>query len=111
MKKYEIVKKNLEFNDIIKTGRYFKNKYYVIYYKDGIYNFPRFGLAVSTKCGCAVERNKIKRQLRFILDKYKKLCFKNKNYIIMVRSDINNLSFKEKEQYLLDVLGKMREKN
>ena len=75
LKKYEIIKKNTDFNDIINTGAYLKNKYYYIYYKDNDYKFSKFGLAVSKKCGNAVERNKIKRQLRMIVDNYKDLFF------------------------------------
>lgn len=106
MKKYEIVKKNIEFNDIIKTGRYFKNRYYNIYYKDNGLNFAKFGLAVSKKCGNAVARNKIKRQLRMIIDNNKKLFPIGKNYIIMVRKEIENLSFDEMNEYLTGLLKK-----
>ena len=92
MKKYEIVKKNTEFNDIINSGAYFKNKYYYIYYKDNDLNLPRFGLAVSKKHGNAVVRNKLKRQLRSIIDHNKKL-FENKDYVIMVRKGIQDIPF------------------
>lgn len=108
MKKYEIVRKNLEFNDIIKVGKFLKNKYYVIYYKVSSYDYPRFGLAVSTKCGCAVERNKIKRQLRHLIDQNKKMWEQHTDYIVMVRKGLEALDFKEKEKYLLEILGKMR---
>ena len=49
MKKYEIVKKNDDFNDIIKTGKFLKSYYYNIYYKDIDEEFPKFGIAVSKK--------------------------------------------------------------
>ena len=34
MKKINIVKENREFNDVIQTGKFIKNKYFVIYYKN-----------------------------------------------------------------------------
>ena len=54
MKKYEIVKKNTDFNDIINNGMCLKNQFYHIYYKDHEDDYPKFGLAVSKKFGNAV---------------------------------------------------------
>ena len=104
MKKIEIIKKNDDFNDIIKNGRYIKSTYFNIYYKDGINDRPMFGLAVSKKCGNAVFRNKIKRRLKMILDNNKKLFKNNGNYIIMVKMGIINLSFKEMENELIKTI-------
>ncbi len=106
MKKYEIVKKNTDFNDIINTGRCIRNKYYSIYYKDSEDDFPKFGLAVSKKCGNAVDRNKIKRQLRNIIDDNKKLFSINMNYIIMVRKEILNVSYLQMEEQLINLIKK-----
>lgn len=113
MKKYEIVKKNDDFNDIIKTGKFISNKSYIIYYKVSDVKFPRFGLAVSKKCGNAVRRNKIKRQLRMIVDNNKKLFAANRDYIIMVKKDILNLKFQDMEEKLVSLLekGNKNEKN
>ncbi len=104
MKKYEIIKKNTDFDDIIKTGKYIKSHYYNIYYKDGDSDYPKFGLAVSKKCGKAVERNKIKRQLRMIIQDNKKLFKNGVNYIIMVKKDIIKLSYQEKEEDLIKMM-------
>lgn len=106
MKKYEIVKKNIEFNDIIKTGEFRKNKFYCIYYKENFKDFPRFGLAVSKKCGNAVLRNKIKRQLRMIIDNNKKLFLNSKDYIIVVRKEICGICYNEMEYNLVNLVQK-----
>lgn len=106
MKKYEIVKKNTDFNDIINTGRCIRNKYYSIYYKDSEDEFPKFGLAVSKKCGNAVDRNKIKRQFRNIIDDNKKLFSIKMNYIIMVRKEILNVSYLQMEEQLINLMKK-----
>ena len=104
MKKREIIKQNTDFNDIIKTGKCLKNKYYNIYYKDGLNKNPMFGIAVSKKCGIAVERNKIKRRIRMIIDNNKFLFENNCNYIIMVRKEIINIDYQEMEKSLIDIL-------
>lgn len=105
MKKCEIVKKNTDFNDIINTGKFLKNKFYNVYYKETCdKRFPKFGLAVSKKCGNAVERNKIKRRLRMIVSNNKELFYDCYNYIIMVRKGIVDISYKEMEDSLVGLL-------
>ncbi len=104
MKKYEIVRKNIVFNDIINTGAYFKNKYYYIYYKDNGLDFPKFGLAVSKKCGNAVARNKLKRQLRSIIDNHKNLFKNGFDYIILTRKAIVEASYQEMEESIISLL-------
>lgn len=112
MRKFEVVKKNDEFNDIIKSGKYLRNHFYNIYYKDGNSDYPKFGLAVSKKFGTAVERNKIKRQLRTLIDHNKNLFSKRHNYIIMVRGGVKDLTYQEMEIQLVQLLekGKFNEK-
>ena len=112
MKKYEIVKKNYDFNDIINTGSYLKNPYYYIYYKVSNSNFPKFGLAVSKKCGNAVERNRIKRRLRSIIDSNKELFSSHYDFIILTRKNIGTISYQEMEYYLTTLIkkGNMNEK-
>ena len=36
MKKINIIKKNEDFKKILDQGKFIKNKYYIIYYKDNI---------------------------------------------------------------------------
>lgn len=95
MKKYEMIKKSTDFDDIIKTGLVLKSKYFYIYYKDGNKEFPMFGLAVSKKLGNAVVRNKIKRQLRVIIDANKKRFKKYQNYIIIVKKSVLEKDFQK----------------
>ena len=97
MKKFEIVKQNQLFNEIINNNRYIKSKVYKIYYKDNDLAFPRFGIAVGKKIGNAVNRNKIKRQVKVIVDNNKKMFKNGRDYIIMVREAIKDISFKEME--------------
>ncbi len=100
MKKREIVKKASDFDEIIQKGKKVRNKYFLIFSKEVKTDIPLFGLAVSKKIGNAVTRNKIKRQLRNIIDNIK-LDFKNNHkYIIMINSDGSKLSFEEKEKSL-----------
>ncbi len=98
MKKYEMIKKNKEFNEIISTGKKFRTKNFSIYSLSSEYYQPKFGLAVSKKSGDAHIRNKLKRITRNLIDENKNLFKNNQNYIIMIKSsclleqyyDLNN---------------------
>lgn len=108
MKKYQIVKEKKDFDNILHTGKYIKNKYFVIYYKESKNNFPRFGIAVGKKVGNAVIRNKLKRRYRIILTKNKNKFSNFKDYIIIVRESSLNLEFDKLEEELINVIDKRR---
>ena len=103
MKKKDIIKSQKQFNLLIKTGRFIKNDDYVIYYKDNDIKKIRYGVAVSTKLGNAVRRNKLKRQTKEIVDKLNYLFKNNKDYIIMIRKGSLDHTFHER----LDKLEKL----
>ncbi len=104
MKKIEVVKDQREFDSIIKTSPFEKNKYFLLYNKESDVNFPRFGIAVGTKVGNAVTRNRLKRQIRAIIDKNKKLFSNHRDYIIIVKRNCLEISFHEMEQNLISLI-------
>lgn len=106
MKKFEIIKDKREFDDIIHNSPYLKNKIFVIYNKEREVKFPRFGIAVGKKIGNAVTRNKVKRQLRSIIDNNKNLFQNSKDYIIIVKKSFLDSSFNENEKSLRSLLEK-----
>ena len=95
MKRIETIKNSDYFSSIIKTGKYIKSDNFVIYY---IYNkesfTPKFGIAIKKNIGKAVVRNKLKRQVRSILDQNKKMFKNNTDYIIMIRNNAEKCDFK-----------------
>ena len=106
MKRYEMIKSHDEFNEIIHKGNKISNKYFVIFEVEQSNMKPRFGIAVGKKMGNAVMRNKIKRQMRMIIDNNRNL-FKNfHNYIIMVKREYLKLTFNELEKEFVNVLRK-----
>lgn len=104
MKKKDIIKSQKEFNILIKTGKFIKNDDFVIYYKDNELTKKRFGIAVSTKLGNAVIRNKLKRQTKEIIDNLNYLFKNNKDYIIMIRKGSLDHTFLEKLEKLEKLL-------
>lgn len=68
MKKAYRVCKNYEFTSIIQNRKYVKSSSFVCYYKARKENHARVGISVGKKLGNAVIRNKIKRQVRSMVD-------------------------------------------
>ena len=111
MKKINILKNSRDFDRIIKNNKPYKYKDYIIYIERNTNNIYKFGLSVGKKIGNAVNRNKVKRQLKSIIDK--KDYQNNFNCIIIVGKGIKERSFEEKERNLfvaLENLNLIKEK-
>ena len=107
MKKLNVVKSNEEFNLIMNKGKCLKNKYFVIYCMRNKLNKYRFGISVGKKITNAVGRNKLKRQIRNILDYHNNLYSKGKDYIIIVRKSSLDSKYSILEENLIKILEKM----
>lgn len=91
MKKYNILKERKEYNRIIQTIKPFRFKEYLIFMEKNNDEIYQFGFSISKKMCNAVNRNKIKRQLKDIIDEKD---YKNGfNCIIMVKRSILNESY------------------
>ena len=64
MKKLYRIRKNEEFNRIIAEKHSIASACFVVYYSNKAEEHSRAGISVSKKLGDAVDRNKIKRQVR-----------------------------------------------
>ena len=110
MKKREVVKSNNEFNYIINNGKKMGNKYFTIFYLDNNLNTTLFGITVSKKTGNAVVRNKLKRQVRSIIDENKLLFKKGRKYIIIIKKTCLLTSYEEINNSLKHLIGEQDEK-
>lgn len=105
MKKTNILKKSMDFDRIIKNNRSYKYKDYILYVEKVEDSTYHFGLSVGKKVGNAVTRNKIKRQLKTIIDKNN--YEKGINCIIIVRRGLLEKSFSERENDLIEAFKKL----
>ena len=105
MKKRYILKNKRDFNRIIDSCNPIKYKDFVIYIErtdDLIYHF---GFSVGKKIGNAVTRNKIRRQLKNIVDK--KDYQNGFNCIIIVGRGVLEKNFDELKNNLFHVLDSL----
>lgn len=107
MKKRDIVKNKRQFNEIIANAPVIKNEYYIIHYQKTDLPNIQFGIAVGTKLGNAVTRNKLKRQIKSIIDQHNLMFPKGYNYIIILRKAVQDLSYQEKELNLCRLVEKV----
>lgn len=110
MKKINVVKENKDFARIINNGKKCWNDTFSIYYSKNDSEKYRFGISVSKKIGNAVTRNKIKRQIRMIIDKFKNIYSNDEDYIIIVKRNYINLTFNEVTEKYIELLEKIRHK-
>ena len=107
MKKINIIKKSFEINKVINSKNVYKNKYFYIYKDNNNLNIHRFAICVSKKIGNAVTRNKIKRQVKDIIDKSNFIFKNNNDYVIILRKEINTLNYNEIKENLTNLISKV----
>ena len=85
---------------------WFKNESFILYSKEKEEKISHFGIAIAKKVGTAVERNKLKRQVRMIMDSEKENFPNYKDYIIMIRKSCKKSSY---QQMLVDLRNLIKE--
>lgn len=110
MKKINRIRKNEEFQNIISKKQSAANQSFVIYYKKSlIENNTKVGISVSKKLGNAVIRNKIKRQVRMMVQEVFDLN-SNFDYIIIVRQNYLLFTYSKNKSELIYILKKLQNK-
>lgn len=105
MKKINILKNSYDFNRIIQNNKPYKFKDYIIYIERETGDLYKFGFSVGKKVGNAVTRNKVKRQLKSIVDK--KDYQNGFNCIIIVGNGILKRSYIDMQNNLFNALNNL----
>ncbi len=109
MKKKNIIKSKIEFTRIINNCPYLKNKFFVIYYCSKKDNNNKYGISIPKKTGKAYIRNKIKRQIKNIIDN-NEINIPNKyDYVIIIRKRLIEIDYWNMEKELIKIMKKIGE--
>ena len=105
MKKEYRVKKSSEIEMIVKKRQSKGNKYFVIYKNENHDNTHfRFAVSVPKKFGNAVQRNKVKRQVREIISKQDFIDYYD--IFIVIKKEASSLNFNEIKTLLEGLIKK-----
>ena len=96
MKKQYRVKKSNEIEQIIKEKKYFSNPYYSVYKKKNTEtSYFRYAISVGKKIGNAVTRNRVKRQIRAILNDLSIDMNNNVDVFIIAKVKVLDIDYQE----------------
>ena len=104
MKVVNRIKESKDFATTIKHGKTAKNQSFVLHYKKSDLDHSRIGISVSKKIGNAVTRNRVKRQLRAMLDSLIDYNLNKFDVVVIARQDFLNKNFDENKSLLSDLL-------
>ena len=107
MKNTVSLKKNRDFRNLYKRGKSSVSQVIAIYVRKNKNTKNRVGITVSTKVGCAVVRNRVRRRIReaYRLNE-EKLKF-GYDVVIVARVRAAKSSFGEIEENLLSLAGRL----
>ncbi len=110
MKRQYRLRKSEDFHRIIHASRFVKNHLFVIYYQPNEENTVRVGISIPKKIGIAVTRNKIKRQIKAILQEIL-VVSRTIDYVIVPKHNYNVDEFKKTYDALKGLLEKIGDQN
>lgn len=106
MNKKYIIRKNEEIKEIIDLKNKIVCSYFVIYFRNNLFNYNRYCISISKKIGKAHDRNLLKRRIKDILSKNNFIC--GKDYVIILREAVKPLKYDEIKNVLIKEMNKIK---
>jgi ribonuclease P protein component len=108
MRKIKTLKKNYEFKNVLSKGKFYIGNYIIVYIKDNKKTENYIGIAVNTKIGNAVKRNRLKRLIRENYRLKKNTLKKGKDIVFLINKkvDTENITYKDVENDMIKIFKK-----
>lgn len=108
MRKIKTLKKNYEYKNVLSKGKFYVGKYVIAYIKKNNKNENYVGIAVSTKIGNAVKRNRIKRVIREAYRIKKNSLKKGYDIVLLWKKDsqFKDANFRNVNEDLVQIFDK-----
>ncbi|MEG1313344.1 MAG: ribonuclease P protein component [Bacilli bacterium] len=107
MKKQFRIKKNYEFDDIMRKKQFYSSPTLVLYVRKKKEEQSRVGITVGKKVGGAVARNKVKRQIRMMIDEV--FSFEEEfDTIVLIRPTFTQEKYETNKKFLESAYKKVR---
>lgn len=106
LKKVNRLKKRYQFNYVYKNGTHISSSALVLYFTTSKTKSIKVGFGVTKKIGKAVVRNRVRRQLREVVQKHLPNLKQNYNIILVARDTIANFAFADLERQFVELIKK-----
>ena len=102
----ESLKNTQQFNSVYNKGKYYANKYLVMYVLENDLSFNRVGISVSKKVGNSVVRHRLTRLVRESYRLHEEIFNNGLDIVVVVRKDAALMTYDKIESAILH-LGKL----
>ena len=103
MKKTVSIKRNNDFRSIYKRGKSSVSPVLAVYARKNKLNSNRLGITVSTKVGCAVVRNRVRRRIREAYRRNEGCFITGRDIVVVARVRAASSTYHEIEKNLLSI--------
>ena len=102
----ESLKNTQQFSNVYNKGKYYTNKYLVMYVLENDLSFNRVGISVSKKVGNSVVRHRLTRLVRESYRLHEEIFNNGLDIVVVVRKDAALMTYAKIESAFLH-LGKL----
>ena len=107
MKFTDTIKRNHEFHRLYSKGKSVVTPFLVVYTRQSRRSTNRIGFTVSTKIGCAVKRNRVRRRLREIYRLHETEFKPGTELVVVARQRAVGAAYAQLERAFLSACGKL----